>query len=105
MNKGEIIKEIPEDVVVEVPVIVDKNGIHPEKIDPPLSKRVVKFYLYPRMMRMEMALEAFLTGDRKELEEVLVRDPRTKSFEQVQAVIDEILNLPFNEEMKRHYNR
>ncbi|MDI3472843.1 MAG: hypothetical protein PWQ20_552 [Thermotogaceae bacterium] len=103
MNKGEIIKGIPEDVVVEVPVIVDKNGIRPEKIDPPLSKRVVKFYLYPRMVRMEMALEAFLTGDRKVLEEVLVRDPRTKSFEQVQAVIDEILDLPFNEEMKKHY--
>ncbi|MCD6545571.1 MAG: alpha-glucosidase/alpha-galactosidase [Thermotogae bacterium] len=105
MNRGEIIKEIPENVVVEVPVTVDKSGIHPEKIDPPLSKRVVKFYLYPRMVRMEMALEAFLTGDRKILEEVLVRDPRTKSFEQVEAVIDEVFSLSFNEEMKKHYNQ
>ena len=54
---------------------------------------------------MEMALEAFLTGDRKILEEVLVRDPRTKSFEQVEAVIDEIFSLSFNEEMKKHYNQ
>jgi alpha-galactosidase len=53
---------------------------------------------------MEWALEAFISGDRRVLEEILVRDPRTKSYEQVVAVIDDILNLPFNEEMKKHYS-
>ena len=53
---------------------------------------------------MEWALEAFLTGDRKVLEEFLIRDPRTESYEQVVRVIDEVLNLPENEEMRRHYS-
>lgn len=102
LNNG-IIKEIPKDVVVEVPVWVDRDGIHPEKIYPDLTPRIKKFFLTPRIMRMEFALEAFLTGDRKVLEEILIRDPRTKSYEQVKGVIDEILNLPFNREMKEHY--
>ena len=103
-NRGTI-KGIPDDVVVEVPVIVDKEGIHPEKIEPDLTERVKKFYLLPRILRMEWALEAFISGDRRVFEEILIRDPRTKSYEQVVAVIDDILNLPFNEEMKKHYSR
>ena len=42
-------------------------------------------------------------GDRKVLEEVLFRDPRTRSEKQVKSVLDEIMALPFNSEMKRHY--
>ncbi len=101
-NNG-IINGIPDNIVVEAPMIVDENGLHPEKIEPDLTERIKKFYIAPRIMRMEMALEAFITGDRSVLEEVLFRDPRTKSEEQVKAVWDEILDLPFNEEMKKHY--
>ena len=102
-NKGPIITDIPEDVVVEVPVIVNKKGIHPEEINPPIPKRIMNMYLAPRMLRMEWALEAFVTGDKMMLQEILIRDPRTKSFEQAEAVIDELLALPFNKEMKKHY--
>lgn len=101
-NNGAI-PDIPNDIVVEIPVIVDKNGLHPEKIDPPLTDRIVKFYLLPRILRMEWALEAFISADRRVLEEILLRDPRTRSYEQVQRVIDEILSLSFNEKMKEHY--
>lgn len=103
-NNGTI-EGVPDDVVVEVPVIVNKEGLHPEKIDPPLNDRILKFYLIPRILRMEWALEAFISGDRRVLEEILLRDVRTKSYEQVQRIIDEILNLPFNEEMKKHYSK
>jgi len=102
-NKKSIIAGIPEDVVVEVPVIVDKEGIHPEEINPPIPKRIMSMYLAPRMLRMEWALEAFVSGDRRVLQEILIRDPRTKSFEQVKTVIDEILALPVNKEMEKHY--
>jgi alpha-galactosidase/6-phospho-beta-glucosidase family protein len=54
---------------------------------------------------MEWALEAFISGDRRVLEEILVRDPRTRSYEQAVAVINDILNLPFKEEMKKHYSK
>lgn len=102
-NKVPIIPRIPEDVMVEVPVMVNKKGLHPEEITPPIPERIINMYLAPRMLRMEWALEAFISGDRRILQEILIRDPRTKSFEQAEAVIDEILGLPFNEEMKKHY--
>ena len=102
-NKGPIIPGIPEDVVVEIPVIVDQQSIYPEEINPPIPKRIMDMYLVPRMLRMEWALEAFLSGDKSMLQEIVIRDPRTKSFEQAEAVIDEILALPFNKEMKKHY--
>jgi len=102
LNKGTI-SGIPDDVVVEVPVTVDKNGIHPEKIEPDVPERIKRMYLLPKILKMEWALEAFITGDRKVIEEIIVRDPRTKSFDQIKAVLDEIMALPFNEEMRKHY--
>ncbi|MBE3579131.1 MAG: alpha-glucosidase/alpha-galactosidase [Caldanaerobacter subterraneus] len=101
-NKG-IIPEIENNVVVEVPAVVDNEGIHPEKIEPKLPERVIKYYLKPRIMRMEMAVEAFLKGDINIIKELLYRDPRTQSDEQVEKVIEEILSLPENEEMRKHY--
>ncbi len=103
-NKEEILKGIPENVVVEVPVIVDGNGIRPELSNYEIDSHIMNMYLIPRMMRMEWALEAFITGNREILEEVLVRDIRTKSVKQVREVIEEILDLPFNKEMKAHYS-
>ena len=93
-NEG-VIKGVPDDVIVEVPVIVDEKGLHPEKIEPDLTERIKKMFLMPRILRMEWALEFFITGDIKILEEILIRDPRTKSYEQVQEVIRDLMKLPF----------
>lgn len=88
---------------MELPVWVDSSGIHREKVEPDLTHRIKIFYLWPRILRMEWNLEAFISRDRKVLEEILIRDPRTKSYEQVVKVLDEILSLPFNEEIRRYY--
>ena len=89
LNRG-VIKGIPDDVAVEVPAIVDKDGIHPEEIDPQVPERILKWYLYPRMMRMEWALEAFEKRDPALIVEILLRDPRTRSYEQAKDTVDEI---------------
>ena len=57
-----------------------------------------------KLGRMEWALEAFLSGDREVLQEILVRDPRTRSVEQAEAALEAILSLHFNQEMKEHYS-
>ncbi len=85
-----VIGGIPDNVAVEIPATVDKNGIHPEEIKPSLPERIVKWYLYPRMMRMEWALEAFEKRNPDLIVEILLRDPRTRSYEQAKAVVDEI---------------
>jgi len=103
LNRGTI-PGISDDVALELPVYTDKDGIHPYKIEPDIPERIKKMYLMPRILRMEWALESFLTGDRRVLEEFLIRDPRTRSYDQVIKVIDDILNLPENKEMRAHYS-
>ena len=102
-NQG-IIKGIPEDVVVEIPVVVDKNGLQSQRLDPDLDDRIKEYFLIPRIMRMKMALEAFIKKDIEILKEFLVRDPRTKSFKQVEEVLSEIMNHPINSELKEYFN-
>lgn len=97
------IQGIPDDVVVEIPVWVSKDGLEREPLQPDLTSRIKTMYLMPRILRMRWALEAFLSKDKRVLEEILVRDPRTKSFEQVQGVLEEIMALPENREMAIYF--
>ena len=101
-NKGAI-AGIPDDVAVEVPARVDGGGVH-RIAGKSLPRRIMKYVIYPRMMRMEWALEAFLEGGRDLLFEWLITDPRTKSLQQIKEVIDALLSLPENEEMAKHFS-
>ncbi len=101
LNKG-MVRGIPDDVAVEVPVEVDGRGVH-RTYSGELPKRVMKYVITPRIMRMEWALEAFLEGGRDLLFEWLIVDPRTKSNEQIEETINDILSLPENVEMAKHF--
>lgn len=101
-NDG-LVEGLPADVAVEVSVRADRKGIHKETIHR-MPPRLLKMGLIPRLVRLESAMEAFLEGDRSVLLELLFRDPRTRSNVQATSVLDEILNLPFNQDAKEHYN-
>ena len=101
-NDG-LIAGLPDDAAIEAPVWVDCKGIHREKIGR-IPSRLYNLALIPRLVRLEFAMEAFLQGGRSVLLELLFRDPRTKSDGQANRVLDEILNLPFNKDVKRHYS-
>ena len=101
-NNNHTIPYIPENVFVEIPLIVDANGVHPEKLEPEIPKRIVSMYLLPRWLRMEWALDAFTKKDLKVFKEFLFRDPRTKSKEQVESLVNKLLEeLP---DFYNHYN-
>jgi alpha-galactosidase len=93
---------IPDNVAVEVPAKVDGKGVHRIPVGG-LPDRTLKLALHPRMMRMEWALEAFLKGGRDCLSNWLLSDPRTKSPKQAEEVIDDLLAIPENQEMARHF--
>ncbi len=100
-NKGAI-DSIPNNVVVEVPAIVNRRGVERIHVGR-LPKLLMLHVIIPRMLRMEWALEAFLEGGKDLLFEWLLNDPRTRSLEQAEALIKDILTLPFNKEMAKHY--
>ncbi|MEM3716350.1 MAG: alpha-glucosidase/alpha-galactosidase [Candidatus Bathyarchaeia archaeon] len=101
LNKG-VISGIPDDVAVEVPAKVDGKGVHRVQVSS-LPKKIMNYVMYPRMMRMEWALEAFLEGGRDLLFDWLIIDPRTKSTKQVEETISDLLSLPENMEMAKHF--
>ena len=101
-NNGAV-DDIPDDVVVEVPALVSRNGVRRLSVGR-LPKRLMLHAIVPRMLRMEWALEAFLEGNREKLIEWLLNDPRTKSAKQAEDTVREILKLPFNKQMAAHYS-
>jgi len=100
-NKG-MISGIPDDVVVEVPVLVDRIGVRAIRIGQ-LPKRLMLHVMMPRMLRMEQVLQAFLDGDRESLLLMIAEDRRTRSFEDARALLEEQLGESWNSEAAKHY--
>lgn len=100
-NRGAI-SGIPDDVVVEIPVVVSGRGIQAVHVGK-LPRRLMLYVMTPRMRRMEQILQAFIEGDRKSLLLLLMEDPRTKSSEQSKALLNELLAQPWNSEAAKHY--
>mgnify|MGYP000020464811 CR=1 FL=1 len=98
-NKGAI-EGIADDVVVEVPAIVSARGVQTIHVGS-LPKHLTLHILRTHVIPMEMCLEALLTGDKRILLNMILSDHRTKSYEQACKVLDAILNLPFNEDLKK----
>ena len=100
-NNG-VLPKLPSDIVVEVPVYVRGESIRPETIEN-IPSKMYPYVWYPRITVTEKALEAYIAGSKDLLIEALMDDPRTRSNEQAREVVEAILNLPFNQDMKRHY--
>ncbi|SHN58355.1 alpha-glucosidase AglA [Fervidobacterium gondwanense] len=87
LNKGKI-KDLDYDIAVEICANVCGENIEFEETK--LSERVVNWYLKPRILLAKQALEAFKTQDVKLIADILERDPRTKSSEQIEKLIGEL---------------
>ncbi|MGQ9514474.1 MAG: family 4 glycosyl hydrolase [Thermoproteota archaeon] len=100
-NRGAI-SGIPDDVVVEIPVVVSRRGIQGVHVGQ-LPKRLMLDIMIPRMLRMEKILHAFICGDRKSLLLTILEDHRSQSFERSKALLEKILAQPWNREASKHY--
>ena len=103
-NTGCVLKGIPEDVVVECDAMVDASGIH--GIDePPLPPRVLKGALLPRLFEAETMVEGIARGDLNLIKINLLADHRTRSPEQVDAMLAEWLADPRCARLARRFAR
>lgn len=103
MNDG-YMKGLPQDYETEIKAVVDKDGVHPLKNDG-LPKSVMSVLMHDRIAPVEMELEAFKTGDKKYLKELVMFDPWTRNEQQAEALIEEILSLPWNKKMKEYFSK
>jgi 6-phospho-beta-glucosidase len=79
----------PADWVLEMPVIVNREGFHPISVEP-LPQ--VCFGLIAEVKTFEiLTVEAAVHGDRKAAYEALLANPLGPSADKVQAVLDDLL--------------
>ncbi|MFE4713709.1 alpha-glucosidase/alpha-galactosidase [Paenibacillus sp. NPDC056722] len=92
LNTGGLIGNLPQDAVVEVPCLVDSQGVTPCKVEdlPPqcagLNRTNVNMQL--------LAVEAILTRKREHIYHAAMLDPHTAaelSLDQIRSLIDEML--------------
>jgi len=90
-NRG-LVTNLPEGCSVEVPCLVDKQGIQPTRIGdlPPQLAAMCR----SNIAVQELAVEAFLTGKREHIYHAVMMDPHTSSqlaLEQIWKMCDELI--------------
>ncbi len=93
---------IPDNVVVEVPALIDGKGVRPLAVGR-LPERIMLGVMWPRWLAMERSLAAYLTGDRRYLMQLMMADHRTRTWEQAEEALDALMRMPGNEAMAHHY--
>ena len=100
-NQG-CIKGIGDDVVVEVPAVIDGKGVHPLHVGA-LPKFLTLHINRTHVIPMELGLKALLEGDERILLYLILSDQRTRSLEQAQKLIEKEMALPHNRDLRRHF--
>jgi len=101
-NKGFCVPGIPENYEVEIPARVSKKGIQGIQTDG-LPVPLMAYLYRDRMAPVEMELKAFETGNRAYLLSLIRMDPWTRSEAQAEKLLEDILNMPCNREMKEFF--
>lgn len=96
------LRGVPDDVVVEVPAIVNKKGIQPVRVHP-LPDKIMYTQILPEVLDMERDLLAFKTGDRSLLLWNVLDAHQTRSYEQAVQVLEDVMAMPGNERANEHY--
>lgn len=102
LNTGGFLPGVPADFQVEVPALVSKRGIQGIQTNG-LPWELIAYILHDRVAPVELELQAYELGSKELLLQLVLMDPWSRSEEQALAMIDEILDLPYHEEMREHY--
>jgi alpha-galactosidase len=100
-NRGAL-DGVPDNVVVEVPAIVNVKGIQPIHVGS-LPPKILYEQILPEWLDMERELLAFKNADRSMLLWNVLQSPQTSSYDQAVEVLDALLDMPGHEELRDHY--
>jgi alpha-galactosidase len=101
-NTGNYVPGAPVDFAVEIPALVSKRGVQGIQTAG-LPVLPLGALIRDRVVPVELELAAYDQCSRNLLVELIGLDPWTRSIDQAQEFVDEILSLDFNKEMKLHY--
>jgi alpha-galactosidase len=101
-NKGSI-DGIPDDTVVEIPVICNATGIHNVKMGA-FPFRLMNNVILPRLIAAQNIIQAYENHNRELLVLWLCNDARTRSYKQAKDLIDKLLVQPWNKAANAYYH-
>jgi len=93
---------VPDDVVVEVPALVNKKGIQPIRVEP-LPQKIMYEQILPEWLDMERELLAFAEGDRTMLLWNVLESQQTQSYDQAVGVLEALMAMEGHEDLNAHY--
>ena len=100
-NRG-CLEGLPDDVVVEIPAIVNEKGIKPIHAGR-LPKKIMLEQILPRWLTMEHVLETYKSGDRSMLLWNALQHHQTKSYEDAEVLLEDLLSLSDSAEAAAHF--
>jgi len=89
-NDG-LIENLPQDLVVEVPAIVDKSGVHGVKLG--MLPKGIAGLLNNQVAVHDLCIEAILIGSREIALQALLVDPMVDSVRGAEQMLDTMLDL------------
>ncbi|OGQ86648.1 MAG: hypothetical protein A2289_25775 [Deltaproteobacteria bacterium RIFOXYA12_FULL_58_15] len=90
-NTSGFVENLPRHAIVEVPAMVDGDGIHPMKVGPipePIAAIIRTHYAIH-----DLVTEAFHTGRKRPLLQALLLDPCIHSLHAARGILDDMLEL------------
>jgi alpha-galactosidase len=100
-NRGAL-EGVPDNVVVEVPAVVNIKGIQPLFVGA-LPPKIMLNCVLPHWLDMERNLMSFKSGDRSWLLWNALDSHQTRSYDQAVAVVEDLLAMEGNREMAKHF--
>jgi alpha-galactosidase len=94
---------IPDDVVVELPALINKKGIQTLNVGS-LPQKVMLEHVLPEWLEMERGLYAFKTGDQSSLLWATLQAPQTRHYDQAVAVLEDIMGMEGHEELNAFFH-
>lgn len=101
-NSGDFVPGVPRDFEVEVPALVSKRGIQGIQTGG-LPPALISYILHDRVAPVNIELEAYEAGSKQLLLQLILMDPWTRSEQQARGLLQDILDLPYHQEMREHY--
>jgi len=101
-NSGDFVPGIPRDFEVEIPTLVSRRGIQGIQTSG-LPEAVLAYALRDRVAPVNLELEAYEQGDKALLLQLIMMDPWTRTEQQARGLLEAILVMPGNKELRDHY--
>lgn len=101
-NSGSFVPGVPENFAVEIPVLASKRGIQGIQTSG-LPKPLLSWLIHDRVASVELELDAYVTGSRERLLQLILMDPYTRSEAQARELLERVFALPYHAEMRKHY--